>query len=439
MSLSKLTSTLHESLTSKLVGVTAVAAAAVSYLLKATFNASDQSFIDAQVLDTAAEGVETGQLTVSLSGLAAEYAKIVSNELEMYGDNNWDGVMLVGEAQTRAIGLACLIQENGATVCQYGWNNVAGGTQVGKEIGVKNQTATLKRFATASIGDKDILNSVNGQVYQFAFILGGYDVNGVPYKAGDTKANFTYGGAIFAKGAADLPNWSLLYRDKNANAATVYPYINTRTGNAFIFDDLKVPDADLSNLLEPVVLDTFTDTNGTSLDAHTMDVGSGWTEHLGVWEIQSNEAKTTSVSTLQLATILTLYADAIIEVAVTTSVNSFLGIAFRFTDTDNAWWAELDAGGDRAVIKERTSATTTLRAETAVTIDDATTYRLVVILDGDVITVIADDTVRVTYTSSVRNTVKTHGLKAYRASEKFDNFAVYPRGAGAEYSDLDTY
>ena len=40
--------------------------------------------------------------------------------------------------------------------------------------------------------------------------------------------------------------------------------------------------------------DSFTDGDGTSLDAHTMDVGAGWTERVGVWEILTNKAVVTS-------------------------------------------------------------------------------------------------------------------------------------------------
>src|SRR6266480_5831394 len=43
----------------------------------------------------------------------------------------------------------------------------------------------------------------------------------------------------------------------------------------------------MSTLLQ----DTFTDADGTNLTAHTMTVGSGWTQHNGAWTVQSNRAR----------------------------------------------------------------------------------------------------------------------------------------------------
>lgn len=56
-----------------------------------------------------------------------------------------------------------------------------------------------------------------------------------------------------------------------------------------------------------VAKDTFIDTNGTDIASHTMDVGAGWTEQIGTFNIQSNAAQPNTMGshgtqTLALAT-----------------------------------------------------------------------------------------------------------------------------------------
>ena len=48
-----------------------------------------------------------------------------------------------------------------------------------------------------------------------------------------------------------------------------------------------------------LLLDTFTDTNGTALTSHTMDIGPGWARYSsGTWTIQSNQATQTATEDL---------------------------------------------------------------------------------------------------------------------------------------------
>jgi hypothetical protein len=60
--------------------------------------------------------------------------------------------------------------------------------------------------------------------------------------------------------------------------------------------------------VEDVILiqDTFTDTNGVRLNAHTMNIGSGWTENNGTWTILSNHIKqsVTTWATYRISTPL---------------------------------------------------------------------------------------------------------------------------------------
>lgn len=66
------------------------------------------------------------------------------------------------------------------------------------------------------------------------------------------------------------------------------------------------------------VYDTFTDANGTSLDAHTPDidaVGGGWIEDIADWDIQGNETRATAVAH-GTAHIVTTMANGYVEAEV---------------------------------------------------------------------------------------------------------------------------
>ncbi len=63
------------------------------YLLRATFTAGDQTFSDAQVLDTAAEGVEMVSLTVKDTG-AGDW-QIVSNQLKNLVASNFNETAVI--------------------------------------------------------------------------------------------------------------------------------------------------------------------------------------------------------------------------------------------------------------------------------------------------------------------------------------------------------
>jgi hypothetical protein len=76
--------------------------------------------------------------------------------------------------------------------------------------------------------------------YRMAVILGGYDSGGVPYKTGDTVANFKYGASFFYH---DGSNWNLTYRFPADDIDAVYFVASLFTGSRTVYlDDIKVPD-----------------------------------------------------------------------------------------------------------------------------------------------------------------------------------------------------
>jgi len=111
-----------------LIGILGGSGDSISYDLAASFNIANQTFTNAQVLDTAAEGVQSGSLTVVDSG--AGTVKVVSNELELVGTGNIDETGVFGStATTKALGKALFLTYTPSNVSErgyFGFVNTAG-------------------------------------------------------------------------------------------------------------------------------------------------------------------------------------------------------------------------------------------------------------------------------------------------------------------------
>lgn len=90
--------------------------------------------------------------------------------------------------------------------------------------------------------------------------------------------------------------------------------------------------------------DTFTDTNGTNLSAHTMDAGAGWTVQSGGWTIQSNKTSTTANG---VATANAGAADGTLTLVASTPATTFYfaGGVVRLSDSSNYWIPRLERNG----------------------------------------------------------------------------------------------
>jgi hypothetical protein len=88
--------------------------------------------------------------------------------------------------------------------------------------------------------------------------------------------------------------------------------------------------------------DTFDDVADTSLDAHTMNQGSGWTEEVGDWKINgANRAVTTGVQGDALRKWLTLTesggSNLEVQAIVNLPIGGTGGVVFRGSDADSFW------------------------------------------------------------------------------------------------------
>ena len=423
--------------------------AGVSYLLRATFDAANQGYANAQVLNTEAEGVQDGQLTVvEVDGTLA----IVSNKMAftaqstpVWGDLGLIGELLGGGAFTKALGMPLLGTINLTTweEAGLGWDNAATVADPDNMVYALQANATDGQIDVE--GGTVVLTGLStSTAYKLALVLGGYDSSGTPYYSGQTKADYKYGAAYYYH---DGSNWHLLWRKTTDNTGTLYAAFSSLDA-AGTLDEMKVHNSDLSAVQIPAHYSSFDASNGTSLDAITPEVGTGWTEQNGNWDIQGNEADPgNGFSSDDHATTSSSESDAIIDCGATAtrtdaSNYSTAAIVVRWSDTTHFWLTHLSPEANKFQIYEN-NAGYTLRAEAAITINGGTKYAVRTVADGTTIDAYLDGANKITYASASLNvTAKIHGLRVHPAgtppaNPTFDNFTVYARTSTTYNDELD--
>ncbi len=166
--------------------------------------------------------------------------------------------------------------------------------------------------------------------------------------------------------------------------------------------------------------DSFTDTNGTALQDHTMEVGAGWTIHAGTWEIQSGKViKTADDGTHQLASIDVGQSNCTVRAQHV--VQGGGGLAFRITDNNN--FLGIQVSGNYNLYKRDTGTFSLLQS--AGTADDGP-HDLKAVLLGANIDVYVDGVLLFSYaTATFNQTATRHGLWLNQiTAEMLDNFEV---------------
>ena len=417
-------------------------AAGITYLLLARFTAADQGYANGQVADTEAEGVEVGQLTiVEVDGTLA----IVSNQcvFTAQGTPAWGDLGFYSQAIIKKLGLGLLFTINRNTANMDGmggwWNSAALPIANGVYgINMNNAQNSLPWILGAN--GPVLFVHTGATDYTFAFILGGYDVNGIPWRSGETATDYLYGAAWYVKGGV-FSTWSLLWRTDVDNTATLYAVVQSFSV-AETVDDVLVPDVDLSAVLQPNNLSLFTAANGTSLDAITPEVGGIWNERNGNFDIQTNRANISVASGARdiatvPATVDDVVADVIIRKTNAVDAGEF-GICLRYTDNDNLWMVHGDLGANQIEIVERNAAIETLRGSAAIALTFGTNYDVRAIAYGQTIDAFLNNGNKATYALAALNeNVAVHGIVGNGTSETFDNFATYPRTSTVYDDELD--
>jgi len=413
------------------------ARAACKYLLRATFNADDQGYTDAQVLDTLAEGVQAGQLTVvEVDGALA----IVSNKCAFTAQTTpvWEDLGFYSQAITRAPGRAALCTLNLDILSKqaiYGWgttpftlNNNEGQAFLSVSAGIRFRYAGL---------NTTLDTYANATDYQLALVLGGYDSNGAPWRSGQAAASYLCGVAYFIKGGA-FTDWTLLWRDCRGNTSTLYAhFLAYSTGGTL--DDFRVPDRDYKAVFQPNNVSLYA--SAGELSAYTPELGGGWTEDIGDWDTAGGVLTATA---LGIATFTGL-ADCLYDTEITMPGAGVTpgGLVLRGTDytggSEDYWYVKCTpatAGNDFELI-EYVGGAATQRA-----VDDAdfvasVAYRVAALCHGTTITCLAfvpaANPNYMTYAAAVSGQTATDfGLRDEgNGNMTFDKTALYPRTSSA--------
>ena len=219
--------------------------AAVSYLLRATWDsASDQGYTDGQVLDTAAEGVEDGSLTViENDGTLA----CSSNKLAFTAQSTpaWGDQGIYSNSVTKTLGYTLLGTINKDATNKYAlvaWEDDTSYAYSTSQHYLYFRAAIIQTNTDWLVsGSQEIGVYAASTDYQFAIVLGGYDSSEVPWRSGETAANYDYGAAFFVKGGT-YTNWTLLWKHRLNNTSTLYAHFADLTDFNLIITDEGVPE-----------------------------------------------------------------------------------------------------------------------------------------------------------------------------------------------------
>lgn len=180
-----------------------------------------------------------------------------------------------------------------------------------------------------------------------------------------------------------------------------------------------------------IAQDTFTDTNGTAIGSHTMDIGSGWTVDNGSAEIQSNQLDTTAGNVRIVNDVSNANVEVYYEFEMTFTTTTWTAaVMLRRSTATNYIKCSVSRFDDTIKVEEYVAGVgTEIASDTISELSNNTTYALKVtaygswirteLLNSDGDTLYSLDT-NSTYNQSSTN----HGLELSTDDFVADNFIV---------------
>ena len=174
-----------------------------------------------------------------------------------------------------------------------------------------------------------------------------------------------------------------------------------------------------------IIFDTFTDANGTSLDAHTPDtdtVGTGWAVVTSTYTVESNKADASGSGSTAIIDAGTG------EVDITATINGIsndrLGIHYRCNDglgVEDAWVYDTSKTQSRFV--ETIGSGGNVRATLVVSLSDSTDYTMRIVATGGSHTGTIDGVNEITTTNTNQQAQTWVGIKG-RGTDTHDDYTV---------------
>jgi hypothetical protein len=406
---------------------------------------ANQNYADGQLLDTVAEGLHAGTLTVvELDGALS----VASNALAYTAQATpvWGDLGVYSQAIDRVLGKGILSTGRKDATNTFSpqfnqWRTNQAVTDSGASYAIYfNNAAQIQiRAVTGGTSHFPIVGAYAAATnYDFAIVAGGYDVNGQPWYVGQNPVDYLYGASYFIRGGV-FAKYTLLWRTSLDNTATHYAGLAIYNANGTL-QNFRVTSG-LSAVLQPASLSTMTAANGTLLPAITPEVGGAWTTRSGTFDIQTNRANiSVSTGARDVATIEESIADGTFDVVArkTAAVDSGeFGRCLRHTDANNYWMVNADLANNQVELVERNAGIENVRASSAVALTHSTDYDVRAIAYGQTIDIFLNGGNKATYGAAVLNeNVTRHGIVGNEVNQTFDNCASYARTSGVYDSVL---
>ncbi|HEV3446255.1 MAG TPA: hypothetical protein VG099_16550 [Gemmataceae bacterium] len=174
-----------------------------------------------------------------------------------------------------------------------------------------------------------------------------------------------------------------------------------------------------------LINDTFTDTNGTNLTAHTPDikVSTGWVANTGTITIQNNQANSTQ--NFPYYSIETGQSNVTIQAIVTPAGSAACGLSGRVSNATNSWDIDIQVIGGNVTltIQEQAAGVFTVRATTTFT-DPGAPRTVQGVFSGANVSATVNGGNQIAYGSASSNqTVTKHGINM-GTGWNIDNYQV---------------
>jgi hypothetical protein len=162
-----------------------------------------------------------------------------------------------------------------------------------------------------------------------------------------------------------------------------------------------------------LLVDTFTDINGTDLASHVMDVGSGWTILAGALSINTARQAQIKPGTLASARAtaqsgVSSFTGASLEIAAVQTEPAAAGLVLRSTDVDNQYEVRLTTT-TLAIVRRKTGAETVL-SSTTVSLIPGSSHTLSVAAVNQTISATLDGVPLLQTSSTFNLTASKHGI-----------------------------
>lgn len=416
--------------------------------------AANQTFADAQVLNTAAEGLprEKGSITVTETGTGS--VKLVSEKFEITGSGTWDETGLrETDGITKVLGKAFFgkLTHNTLAASLLGVNNTTG---IVRANGIEFEFDVSDNL-TITNDDASSTHAVVGTVvdateYSLLVLQGGFSASAIPFYTGQAAADHKRGFHYFIKGGT-FTNWTRAWISPTNNTATLYPYAQVLEASAVNSDDWLVPTniLNIDTMYQPLFLDTF-NTGSGSLDARQSDIdvdssGNGWTQRVADadWRIDTNTAElgVAGSDPGNNAKHRYIYVDVNVsdfiyevDMKYDSGATGRNGVIFRGSaetgNGQNQWVYRMSGDSGDEELFEVEDGSFTSRDSAAHGAVNQTVYKLTVIANGTTIRCYRDGALKLEYTSASFNETETRmGLRADSQTltdKAFDNVVIFP-------------